>query len=398
MSTATWAETSDASYLYVTFESPKWVTGKIPTEGTALEPVQGLAEIAKESLPAPNQFLQLGPSVPFAAVLIDSSRIKTSPKVKCQIQARLQAVEQTNDAEFLDFGGAVLGFFKIDEHHGEIWALTSRDDKESLWLSTGMSLELNSQGAAKEWLLLNLDLDRKTGRWLLALNGKIVLQGLRLVETAQDVPLALWLYGQEAQTNQFDNLVVTDIPLEELGNLVNDKDGSPLFLRMENSPDPLSQSVTQQKNNSALRQAFLSHTSPARPAKPRTKGWDIKINTGQLEKSMHVNEETDTDDPSVISYHAELDDQGRPKPVAITITADAFLAPGIDLRRMRWRVVEVIGYPDKYGQEIASGDFHSGLVQHYTLAPEWTKKVIAIPLSQIVSSNPNSSPDIKPKN
>ena len=65
-------------------------------------------------------------------------------------------------------------------------------------------------------------------------------------------------------------------------------------------------------------------------------------------------------------------------PQTLTITADAVLKPGTDLSRLRWRVAELKGYPDKIGEIAGQGDFRSGLVQTFKFTPEWARKATQV--------------------
>ena len=82
--------------------------------------------------------------------------------------------------------------------------------------------------------------------------------------------------------------------------------------------------------------------------------------------------------PRIIPYAPGYDDNGKPMPLKIRITADAELKPGVDLSKLRWQVAEWIGWPDKLGKVLQSGDFRTGLVQEVVSPPEGARKATSV--------------------
>jgi len=84
-----------------------------------------------------------------------------------------------------------------------------------------------------------------------------------------------------------------------------------------------------------------------------------------------------SDSPKIIAFAPGTDDAGNPLPQRITITANAELRPGLNLRKLRWAHRELLGL-EKYGATISEGDFRTGLVQEVTVPPEWSRKATAV--------------------
>jgi len=77
---------------------------------------------------------------------------------------------------------------------------------------------------------------------------------------------------------------------------------------------------------------------------------------------------------SLLVYGTTYDEEGKPLPATVTITADAELRPGTDLSRIRWLMAEATNWPDELGDVLAVGDFSTGLVQTIRVPGEWTAK------------------------
>jgi hypothetical protein len=81
---------------------------------------------------------------------------------------------------------------------------------------------------------------------------------------------------------------------------------------------------------------------------------------------------------SLLIYGPRYDDEGRPLPGTVTITADAELRPGVDLSRLRWMIAEIKKWPDDLGEVVTAGDFRTGLVQIGTIPSEWIRKATTV--------------------
>jgi hypothetical protein len=62
----------------------------------------------------------------------------------------------------------------------------------------------------------------------------------------------------------------------------------------------------------------------------------------------------------------------------IRIVAAAALKPGVDLSKLRWQLAEMLGWPDKLGRILQSGDFRTGLVQEVISPPEDARKATQV--------------------
>ncbi len=364
------------TYLFLDFEPESlWTRGPLPSDERRIISSQGLAEIVRVDEKDSTQVLQLSPSKPFSAVLVDASPLAKSPEVYCEVLARPFAVDETTDEEFFDFGGAILGFFRQGDR-GEIWALFSQTDESSVWISTGIQFVLDEDGSAAEWIQLRVRLDRTTDRWALAVNGQLALDGLTLVEMKSDLGLTLFLYGHETHGNQFDDVLLSDIAPDELESTLNRLTRGRLAGKQAAQIRP--KVVMQQKQRLDLRRTQSLLQVPDPTSTQVLRGWHLSLDTGQRTYESKPRSDATGDQPSIVAYAPGYDDDGNPLPATLTITADAALRPGVDLSRLRWRVMEVIGWPDKFGKLVGEGDFRSGLVQQFVLPPEWTRKATSV--------------------
>ena len=74
-------------------------------------------------------------SDPFTAITLDASALQSENTIYCELLVKPQVMTNFRDEEFLDFNGAILGFF-THEKKGEILVLSSRNKEEALWIST----------------------------------------------------------------------------------------------------------------------------------------------------------------------------------------------------------------------------------------------------------------------
>jgi hypothetical protein len=366
-------------YYFANFE-PKsgWAEGALTLTKSSINLAQGDAEIRADNAPDSGYHLALTATDPFGAVWVDSSPVSKNNRVYCELQARPVAGGEDHDAEFLDFGGAVLGFFRVGGR-GEIRALYGRTAEESVWISTGLRFELDDTDAAADWMQILIELDQRQGRWNLTVNGTPVLRGLRVSRFEEAGALKLWLYGQSSGVARFDDLLLCGMLPDDLEKV--------LAVRMARRPraaghEPIASRklVTGSRKASGLRS--LRPTLRKAPAVPLiVDDWNLTLETGgrsaRSQPTPRVNVPPDQR-MRIIPFAPAYDDNGNVLPGVITITAEAALQPGTDLSRLRWRVAELKGFPDKLGETAAEGDFRTGLVQTATLAPEWMKKALHV--------------------
>jgi hypothetical protein len=124
------------AFTFTDFESDAgWPIGALPAEKASLRVIQGTAAVAARAERSSAQVLALGPSTPFSAVFVETTAAAGAPVVFCETLVRPPAVAGDVDAEFLDFGGLVVGFFRHGAR-GEVRALFARSPEESVWIST----------------------------------------------------------------------------------------------------------------------------------------------------------------------------------------------------------------------------------------------------------------------
>lgn len=359
-------------HYFTDFESGGgWSEEPLPPEKSPLRLVQGNAAIVALAEENSSQALELGPSNPFTAVFVDTLPLAKSQVAFCEILARPAAVNDDLDAEFFDFGGSVLGFFRVGDK-GELRVLSSRSPDESVWISTGMRFAVDDDGTAADWLQIMVRLDRRTERWDLIINGTPALSGLRAVH-GKAAGLALWLYGQKTQVCRFDNLLLSVVEPDHLEKMLAVRRARVDTQRSRiNAPGP--KTVKQSKLTATLRNAQpVIQKAERQLITPVLRGLEAVLQIGnQTYNTAEVTIEGRK--TSLAIYSTSYDDNGNPLPGVFTITADAELKPGTDLSSIRWIMAELKGGPDGLGEVLAAGDFSTGLVQTITIPGEWTKK------------------------
>ncbi len=111
---------------------------------------------------------------------------------------------------------------------------------------------------------------------------------------------------------------------------------------------------------------------------PVLRAWDMMLQIGDSTFKSGPEVEIEGRKTSLVVYGPRYDDNGRPLPGTVTITADAELRPGVDLSRIRWMIAEVKKWPDDLGEVVAAGDFRNGLVQTATIPEEWIRKATTV--------------------
>ena len=365
------------AYWFADFEADAgWRAGALPVEKAATRLVQGQAKVIARAEQDSAQVLQLGPSTPFAAVFVDTTVVASAPVVFCEVIVKPPAVSGDADAEFLDFGGAVVGFFR-NGARGEVRALFARSAGESVWISTGLSVALDAAGASTDWLRLGVRLDRRTERWDLRINGQPALAGLRALE-GRAAGLALWLYGQDTRPTLVDDLLVTTVAPATLEKLIHARQqrvprpgataSAPEPQLVHRAPAPAARRSAQP----ALEKATREWTAPV------LRAWEISLRVGDTTFKNGPEVEIEGHKTQLIIYSPRYDDQGNALPGELTLTADAELSPGTDLSRVRWLIAEMKKWPNEPGEVVAAGDFRTGLVQTATIPVEWIRKATTV--------------------
>ena len=273
-----------------------------------------------------------------------------------------------------DFAGAAIGFFRVGAE-GELRVLHGRKGKEALWVSTGVRVPLDPAGLAADWLRINVRLSRSSGRWALAVNGERVLGGLQIVELPRNELLPLYLFGHEDVACRFDNLLISAIEPDMLEKLLAARTAR--AARAGAAPSRSDPTVLAPKASSTLRQPRGAEPTALDDA-PQLKGWQVTMSVGDREYRGAADRfDQPSDAPKIIAFAPGSDEAGNPLPQRITITADAELRPGLNLRKLRWAHKELLSL-EKYGVTIFEGDFAAGLVQEVTVPPEWSRKATAV--------------------
>lgn len=378
LNTAPNAKAALPAYLFADFESaPDWAPGRLPLERAGFHVIQGSAAVVALAEKDSAQVLELGPSEPFAAVFVETTAVAKAPVVFCEMLVQPPAVDAGMDAEFLDFGGAIVGFFRQGTR-GELRVLFARSAEESVWISSGLSFPLDEGGRSAEWMRLAIRLDRRTERWSLRVNGAEVLAGFRSLP-GEAAGLPLWLYGQETQPTRVDDLLVTTVEPEDLEKMIEWQQRRTVRAGGQAMAPPGARLVTREVPASKLRSTQpVIREATQRLVKPTLRAWKTALQIGDATFKPGPQTEIEGRKTSLLIYSPRYDDAGRPLPGTLTITADAEVRPGVDLSRLRWMIAEMKKWPDELGEVVAAGDFRTGLVQEATIPPEWIRKATSV--------------------
>lgn len=372
------AEAPAPAYFFADFEAAAgWAAGPLPERESSVRAVQGKAQIAEVKDGASQQVLALGPSAKYPAVQVDASAFAGSKVVFCEILAKPAVVDENRDEEFLDFGGAILGCFRVGQQ-AEIRCLYAKSPQQNVWISTGLRFDLGPDGLPAKWLRIMIRSDLAARTWSVTINGIPAVTALRTLALKGESTLPLWLYGSTESVALFDDLLISTTEPGELEKILARPARTEVFEAMR----PGRQLVTQEKPTLGLRRtesAAVVAKTPGDESSPTTfRGWHLSLDTGRQKIESPRPLDAARKGPGIIAYAPAYDEDGKPLPLVVTITADAALRPGADLSRLRWRVAELKSWPDKIGEIAGHGDFRSGLVQTMTLTPEWTRRATVV--------------------
>ena len=365
------------SYFYTDFEADSgWHEGAWSGSETALRLTQGSAAIVLEDAPF-GQVAELPASEPIATLSIATTPVQRAATIHAEFWARPPVSSVESGTEFFNLGGAVLGFFRVGEGEGEVYAMHGGGDRDNMWISTGVRVPLDGNGTAANWAQFGIRLRRDEQRWDLLIDGGKVLAGLRTVSLAGNDPLPFWFFGDATHPMRLDGIFLSSVAPEVMEKLQAGR--AQRIARRQANPRkiPHPQIVTRVKPTKELRKAAQPALTQGQA--PALRGWRLTLETGgRTYESPRPDPKADPTVPGIIAYAPGYDDDGKPLPLKIRITADAELKPGVDLSKLRWQVAEWIGWPDKLGKVLQSGNFRTGLVQEVVSPPEDARKATSV--------------------
>ena len=346
------------TYFYTGFEqADRDMFGHEPESPVRI--IQGHAEIVTTPEPSAQRCLELAPTNPFGSIYVDASSLSKRNTVFLELLAKPCVADDATDGEFLNFGGAILGFFKLGDV-GELRALVSAP-KGNVWLATGVRIPLAADTTPSDWIRIGIRLNRTTGRWDVSVDGTPVLAGMNAITPRQKLPLSLCLFGQSNHPSRFDDLILSAMEPSKLEKLVALQTSRKLQ-KQAAATARAPQIVSARKPGLALRNP---KTPVASADKPILRGWTVSVGSGSDKDEAKSGLDGKMDDQPLLVPWAEK--------IPVTITADVALQLGTNLSEICWKVVhveEVKGQPDKEIRVLAEGDFSTGLVQSCTLSVE----------------------------
>ena len=365
------------SYFYTDFEVDSgWHEGAWAGSETALHLTQGTAAIVLVDEPF-GQVAELPAGEPVAILSIATTPVQRAATIHAEFWARPPVSSVESGTEFFNLGGAVLGFFRAGEGEGEVYAMHGGGDRDNVWISTGVRVPLDARGTAANWTQFGIRLRRDEQRWDLLIDGGKVLAGLRTVSLPGNDTLPFWFFGDAARPMRLDGVFLSSVAPEIMEKLQAARTRR-IARRQTNAGRILyPQIVTRVKPTKELRKAAQPALTQGQA--PALRGWRLTLETGgRTYERPEPDPKAEPNAPRIIPYAPGYDDNGKPLPLKIRITADAELKPGVDLSKLRWQVAEWIGWPDKLGKVLQSGDFRTGLVQEVVSPPEGARKATSV--------------------
>ena len=359
------------AYFYTGFEQ----TDEETLGSGAESPIRilgGHAEIVTTPETPTQRCLELAPTQPFGTVCVDATSLAKRNIFYLEVLAKPCVADDASDGEFLNFGGAILGFFKVGDV-GELRALVSAP-KGNVWIATGVRFALAADTLPSDWIRIGIRLNRTTERWDISIDGTLILSGMKAITPQGKSALSLCLFGQSSHPSRFDDLILSAMEPGKLEKLITLQTLRKLQ-KQAAATARAPQIVSARKPELALRNA---QTPKPSAGKPILRGWTVSVGSGGNK------------DQATSGLNGKMDDQPlltpwTKEPIPMTITADVALQPGTDLSQIRWKVTHVEkakGQPDKEIKVLAEGNFSTGLVQSCTLSVEdgfWATILISWP-------------------
>ena len=334
--------------------------------------LRGHAEIVTTPETSAQRCLELAPTHPFGTVCVDAISLAKRNLVYLEVLAKPCVADDASDGEFLNFGGAILGFFKVGDM-GELRALVSAP-KGNVWLATGVRFALAADTLPSDWIRIGIRFNRTTERWDISIDGTPILSGMKAIAPQQKSAFSLCLFGQSSHPSRFDDLILSAMEPGKLEKLITLQTLRKLQ-KQAAATARAPQIVSARKPELVLRNA---QPPIPRAGKPILRGWTVSIGSGKNKDEATSGLNGKMDDQPLLTPWTE-------EPIPMTITADAALLPGTDLSQIRWKVTQmekVKGQPEKEIKVLAEGNFSTGLVQSCTLSVEdgfWATILISWP-------------------
>ena len=206
------ADVSGAILLRDGFESANGYTpGEFTESGNAVV-VSGRASISEEESGEGSQSLRLHRSEPVTEVEF-SADLGDLPGLCLELKVRPATGDSFNPVEFLDFGGARIGFFGNGEK-GEIFVEDSDSLYNSHWMETGRLFSVDGSGLSREWIDIEVKKAVDGVSWDLSVNGEEAALGVGGVKYDGEPVPSLYFIGDERADTFFDELAVSEAETE----------------------------------------------------------------------------------------------------------------------------------------------------------------------------------------
>lgn len=374
------AESESLPYHLIRFEENEgYQAGAFKGAGSGLQLLQGDARIVREEGDEAGQCLETVAGSPYASIHFHGERVSRNDKTYYEVWVRPSASPLAKSEEFMDFDGAVLGFFADGpDRPATFHAYHALPEHAGYWVSTGVSAAVGPAGMTQEWIRIGICQNLATGTWELEIGGEVVLTEIRNTEAPRKDGIQLWLLGHETGANRFDDLLVSPVEPDSLrlgetkhlpqdrsarnghnGNL--DRNGERKVGRKQGDED--------RRRHDAGIPAGMAITAP------KNLEFEMNIVGGGTQHGKFDSKDSDPNPQSFLLYSPQYDDAGKPLPLKVRIQCDAELAEGVDLSKILWVVTEIAKKEDKGPQKIiAHGTFKTGFTQIAEIPSEWANK------------------------
>lgn len=373
------AESESLPYHFIRFEENEgYQVGEFKSSEGGLQLLQGATRIVRDEGDEAGQCLETVAGHPYASIHFYGERVSRDHKTFYEVWVRPSASPMAESEEFLDFDGAILGFF-ADGSDGPatFHAYHALPQHEGYWVSTGVSAAVGSSGMTQEWIRIGICQNLATGTWDLEIGGEPVLTEIRNSETSREDGIRLWFLGHEALPNRFDDLLVSSVDPDSL-RLGETKHLPQGFSAKNDSAENLDRTgerkVGRKQSDKDRRRHDAAIPDGVAKMAPKSIDFEIDIVEGGTQHGKFDGKDTDSNQ-SLLIYSPQYDDDGNPLPLKMRIQSDAALAEGVDLSKILWVVTEMAKKDDKEPLKvIAHGSFKTGFTQIAEIPSEWANK------------------------
>ena len=372
------AEQESLPHHFIRFEDDEgYQVGDFKGPKDGIQLLQGAARIVRDDGGEAGQCLETVAGEHYASIHFHGERVSQYDMTYYEVWVKPSASPTEKGEEFMDFDGAMLGFFSDGvDGRGTFHAYHALPEQEGYWVSTGVSADTDISGMTEEWIRIGISQNLAKETWNLEIGGVKVLEEIRYTEAPSVDGIRLWFLGHVTRANRFDDLWVSPVEPDSL-HLGKARDSSPAWSGKKDRAEKLNRSGERKVGRKQYDKDRRRHDADIPDgdvkASPKMLEFDFDILKGGKQHGKFDDDKSDQK-RSYLIYSPEYDDDGNPLPLKVKIQCDSELAEGIDLSQIVWVVTEM-GKPEERSRKvIVHGNFQSGFTQIAVIPSEWANK------------------------